>query len=425
MRLSETRDNPLPGLEPDNGWHEFSDNKLLVASATIGLTTSMNAVMLYGLGSFVAPLESEFGWARGDISLAATALTTGIFLSGPLVGRICDRFGAARVGTLSLLAFALALVLMPLLVTSLPGLWIAFFIIAVVGVGSTPIVLVRPITAAFDRRRGLALGIALTGAGLAGFWVPNLVTLVINEAGWRAAYWTLAACAAVAAPIVWLGFRPRERVEVSAKTIERSLSGMTIRQARTTAAFWLASLLALLMAFAIGGLIVHGNPLFRDLGLSATEAAAITSLIGIASSAGRLLIGACLDRFPTALVSVTVLTLGMLGILLLWVDGAEFGVLAMLLLGLLLGAELDLLAYLTSRLFGQRAFGTIYGWFYSMYSLGFGASPFVIGRMRDTFGNYDMALLVCIAVLAIAIMVMMAMRRSLKEPAVRQTRSAT
>ena len=72
---------------------------------------------------------------------------------------------------------------------------------------------------------------------------------------------------------------------------------------------------------------------------------------------------------------------------------------------MLLGAELDLLAYLTSRLFGQLAFGAIYGWMYSLFSIGFGLGPLLVGRMHDYFGSYDNALLTCIALLAGAAMV--------------------
>jgi MFS family permease len=85
---------------------------LLILSAAIGLSASMNAVMLYSIGSFIGPLESEFGWARGDISLAATLLTFGLFLAGPIIGLACDRWGAAVVGSLSLVGFAALLLMM-------------------------------------------------------------------------------------------------------------------------------------------------------------------------------------------------------------------------------------------------------------------------------------------------------------------------
>ena len=387
----------------NRGWDEFSGRRLLVFSAFLGLTTSMNAVMIYSLGSFIGPLNAEFGWDRGSISFAVSVLTFAVFLFGPVAGQLCDRFGAAAVGSLSLLGYGLAVVAMTFLVSNLTGFWLAYFLIAMLGVGSTPIVLVRPITAGFDRR----LGIALTGAGLAGFWVPNLVTEVSSSFGWRAGYWVIGSLAMLAAPLVWFGIGPSERRAALSADSENPKAGMTMREARSTSTFWLASLLAITMALGVGGMIVHLIPLFQDLGADAKAAARLASIVGIASAIGRITIGLCLDRFPAPLVSVVVLVMGATGIALLGFGGLSFGLVAVALIGLLLGAELDLLAYMASRLFGQKAFGAIYGWLYSMYSIGFGLSPFLIGRLHDRFGTYDYALagsVLCLAIAAVAVL---------------------
>lgn len=392
-------------------WHEFGSHKLLVVSAVIGLTTSMNAVMIYSFGSFIDPLNRQFGWDRGSLSLAVSVLTFGVFLSGPIAGKLADRFGAASVGALSLFAYGAAVLAMSLTLTSLPGFLLAYLLIAILGVGSTPIVLVRPITAGFDKRRGLALGIALTGAGLAGFWVPNAVTEAITGFGWQAGYWVIAAAAMVAAPIVWFGFRPAERRAIASGPSRPAETGLTLVEARRTPAFWFATLLAVTMALGVGGLIVHLIPLFKDLGADARTAARMASVIGIASAIGRLLIGAALDRFNARLVATVVLLIGAAGIALIGLGGLGTGVVAVALIGLLLGAELDLLAYMASRLFGQKAFGAIYGWFYSMYSIGFGLSPYLIGVSREAFGSYDPALIGSVAFLAIAAIAVQGLRR--------------
>ena len=153
---------------------EFSNRKLLIFASAFGLSTGVTATMFYSLGAFIPSLETEFGWERGNISLAVTFLTIGLFVAGPFAGKLCDIYGAAKIGAISLLAYALIIATLPLYVETLSVFWIVYFAVAVIGAGSTPIVLVRPISTLFNRRRGLALGIALTGAGLAGFWVPNL-----------------------------------------------------------------------------------------------------------------------------------------------------------------------------------------------------------------------------------------------------------
>jgi MFS family permease len=384
------------------GWGEFGNNKLLLLSAFIGLTTSMNAVMIYSLGSFIDPLNEQFGWDRSSISLAVSVLTLGVFLGGPIVGRLADRFGAAAVGALSLLAYGLVVLTMSLTLVSFASFLIAYFLIALAGVGSTPIVLLRPITSGFDVRRGIALGIALTGAGLAGTWVPIAVTEATAAFGWQAGYWVIAASAIGAAPVVWFGFGPNERRLKATGAKASDEPGLTFPEARRTPAFWLATALAFCMALGIGGLIVHLIPFFKDLGADARTAARFASVVGVSSAIGRLLIGFALDRFPSRLVTTLVLALGAAGVALLSLGGMATGALAVALIGLLLGAELDLLAYLSSRRFGQKAFGAIYGWLYSIYSLGFGLSPFLIGLSRDHFGHYDVAVIISVSLLAIA-----------------------
>jgi len=123
-----------------------------------------------------------------------------------------------------------------------------------------------------------------------------------------------------------------------------------------------------------------------------------------------LLIGLCLDRFAAAWVTTTVLVMGAAGLAILLIGSLSLGLPAVILIGLLLGAELDLLAYLASRQFGQKAFGAIYGWFYALYSLGFGLSPFVIGNLHDRFGSYEIALVGSIACLALAALAVLGLR---------------
>ncbi|GAB3382951.1 MFS transporter [Spongiibacter taiwanensis] len=367
----------------------FAQQRLMYAAA-LGLTAGMTATMFYSLGAFIPPLQAEFGWSRGDLSLAATFLTLAVFLTGTFAGRLCDRYGASVIGALSLLAYALAIVVMVATMTSLIHFWIAYFVIAVVGVGSTPIVLVRPITTGFFAARGIALGVALTGAGIAGFWVPRLVTEVATAYGWREAYLALAGIAALVAPFVWWGFRSTSAPDASAAA---PADGLSHAQARSQRSYWLLSLMAFAMACGIAGVVVHLLPLFVDLGADTQQAAKMASTVGVASVAGRLVVGYFLDRLPAILVSVAVLLLAGAGIALLALYGRDSGYLAAALLGLAAGAEIDLLAYLTVSYFGRRHYGAIYGWQYSVFALGYGISPYLVGRVRDAAGSYDAALL--------------------------------
>ncbi len=370
---------------------ELRRNPQLLAAAALGLSVGMLSSLFYSMGTFMPVWEAEFGWSRADMSLALTFATVAMFLCGTLAGRLGDRFGAARVGSLSLLTYGALLALLPFALSDVTQLWAGYVVLAVVGVPSTAIIMIRPITSAFDARRGLAMGIAMTGAGISGFWVPRFVSYLIQWQGWQVAMSGLGAMACLAAPLVWLGFRGERHGASSAAGAANS--GLEFAEALRTHRFWTLSVMAIAMSLGVGGLVVHFVPLFSDLGAEPRRAARIASLLGLATIAGRIGVGMLLDRFPANLVTMATLLLASTGSLLLYGFGLQFAPAAVMFVGLAAGAEVDLVAYLCSRHFGTRSYGAIYGLLYSIFVLGYGLSPFFVGLARDNFGNYDAALL--------------------------------
>ena len=380
---------------------ELRRSPQLVAAAALGLSVGMLSTLFYSMGTFMPVWEAEFGWSRGDMSLSLTFATFAMFLCGALAGRLGDRFGAARVGALSLLTYGALLALLPYVLFDITHLWAGYILLAIVGVPSTAIIMIRPIASAFDARRGLAMGIAMTGAGIAGFWVPRFVAYLIGLDGWRLAMTGLGVLACLSAPLVWLGFRGERRTAGEA-TVTAPEHGMTFAAAVRTSRFWILSIMAIAMSLGVGGLVVHLVPLFTDLGANPARAAGTASLLGLATIAGRIGVGMLLDRFPANLVTMATLLLASTGALLLYAFGLQFAPAAVMLLGLAAGAEVDLVAYLCSRHFGTRSYGAIYGLLYSIFVLGYGLSPFFVGLARDGFGNYDHALLGSMAAVVMA-----------------------
>ena len=84
-----------------------------------------------------------------------------------------------------------------------------------------------------------------------------------------------------------------------------------------------------------------------------------------------------------------------MGIVLLQASRQEAAV-GTVLVGIGLGAEVDLIAFLLSRYLGMRSFGEIYGYFFAIFMLGAGLGPFVMGVSFDRTGSYNL-MLVCYA----------------------------
>jgi predicted MFS family arabinose efflux permease len=157
-----------------------------------------------------------------------------------------------------------------------------------------------------------------------------------------------------------------------------------------TQIFWRLAAAFVIVAAAAGGTIAHIVPLLTDRGIGTSTATAVLSAAGLALVAGRLLAGYLLDRIFAPYVAVAFFLAPLAGILLLFLgSGPIVAAIATVLVGIGLGAEVDLIAFLLSRYFGMRAFGEIYGYLFALFMLGAGAGPFAMGVAYDVTGSYQ------------------------------------
>lgn len=148
-----------------------------------------------------------------------------------------------------------------------------------------------------------------------------------------------------------------------------------------------------------------------DAGLSRNEAASVALFVGPAMIVGRLGTGFLYDMLPTRLVTAVAFTLPALACLWLLMLPLDFTTAAALavLIGLGMGSEVDAVAYLSSRYFGTRRYGLIFGMLISVYSLAIGIASWLVGMAFDATGNYDAVLLTLVGGVIVAIMLMLSL----------------
>lgn len=61
-------------------------------------------------------------------------------------------------------------------------------------------------------------------------------------------------------------------------------------------------------------------------------------------------------------------------------------------MGVAAGVEFDLMAYFTSRYFGMKSYGRVYGIVYAAFGLGSGTSPIIFNLIRGTDPDYSTVL---------------------------------
>lgn len=361
----------------------------IVIGALIGNVAGTSTVLTYTMGIFISSFYKDFGWSRADTSLSMTWFTVVIFLGAPLIGRLADRISPGRVAAISMLAFGMVLLYVPHFLVSVGSLWFAYLALGVAGLGTLPVVVNRPVVAAFGKSRALAIAVALAGVGAGGFLAPRFVSVLIERGGWPLGFTGLGwACMAIA-PIIWvtLGERPIRRGDRAADGA-RLQSGLSFREASRLPNFWLLCAIALCGGLGVSGPATHLIPYLRDHGMSLSDAGSLASFIGVSSIAGRLITGFVLDRTEGPSSGAPLLLVGAVGSTLLVLLGVKFAVAAAILLGFAIGSEIDLLAYFTSRYFGLRAHASVFGAAYAMVALGAAVGPVAMGALRDHQGDY-------------------------------------
>jgi MFS family permease len=388
----------------------------VVLAAAVGLFWGV-PVTVFSFTAFLKPLMQEFHAGRAAVSLAFTLQLIVGAVSNPLAGWLVSRYGARKVvlpataifGTLllSVMAFSGRLWHMYLFYTAL-GLVIP-------GVGPLPYGYV--ISHWFDRRRGFALGLTMVGIGSGAMIMPSLAQQLVARLGWRTAYEILGgAVLLITIPVVAaflkekpqdLGFLPDGAApNKSTAGPEPAALGLTAREAWHTGTFWVMVCSFFLVSASVQGCLVHTIALLSDRGISAQKAALGSSLAGSSVLIGRVFTGYLLDRLFAPRVAAAFFGAAALGIGLLWLGTTPVAFAGGFLVGLGLGAEVDIIAYLTSRYFGLRAFGEIYSWAFAAFALAGALGPLIMGTSFDRTGSYRGALATFLIATLVAVVLM-------------------
>lgn len=359
-------------------------------------------VSVYSFGVFLKPLAHEFHASRAAISFAFTLHNVIGALFLPFLGRMIDLVGARRVILVLTTVFGVAL-LSALWIDQ--SIWLFYVFYTVLGValsagpGPPPYGVV--ISHWFNRRRGLALGLVGLGIGIGAFAVPLISQRLIAHVGWRTAYAVFGgAILLVSLPLVAIflrndpadrGLEPdgaETRMEAAA-----SREGLGWAQIWRSADFWLLIAVFTLTSASMHAGVLHMPALLTDRGLSPARAAMASGVIGISVIVGRLGSGYLLDRFFAPRVAMLFYGACAAGLALVWSGLAgKMAMGAAFLVGLGMGSEVELMAYLLSRYFGLRAFATAYAYAFAAFMLAGAAGTLLMGAGFDHFHSYRVPL---------------------------------
>lgn len=376
------------------GRGEFRVGWKVLLAGFLGTMCGASPLPFNVLGLLFAPLNEEFGWNRGQVSLGITIFGVTAALLAPVFGWLADRYGVRKVGIWSLIGFVIAFSSLYFTPASLIGFYLLWFLVGLIGIGSTPVTWSRAISLWFVKNRGLALGIMLIGTSIAAFIVPNLAAFALGTFGWRWMFPIVALLPLlIAVPYCIAFFREPNADERPGEltTASGAVVGMRFGEAVRTRQFWILWFSIFLIALAYGGAHIHMIPIVADHGFQPMEIAWIMSVVGAGLLVGRIGVGFLLDRIWGPAIAFPVLCLPALACFLLMGTATDITLIAFaaFLLGFAAGAESDLIAFLAARYFGMAHFGRIYGMLYMPFGLMSAISPLIYGIVRDRAGSYD------------------------------------
>ncbi len=386
----------------------FSGWRILgLATIVMGLTGPGQTI---GVSVFIDHFTDDLDLSKNAVSAgyAVGTLTGSLML--PTVGRWVDQFGVRRAMTTIAVAFVLALVAMAG-VQGLISLTVGFIFIRMLGQGSLSLVSMVSVSLWFDRRRGFALGIAMTISSALMAIVPIVLSFVIGETGWRSA-WLIAAgfIAVTVVPIAWFGMvdrpesvgqfpdglPPDDHAKVGGTSGVTSLDRATTLRTR---AFWtLAS--AVFMSSMLGtGLIFHQIGLLGESGFTETEAAAMFLPQVIGTFAGSPAMGMGIDRIGSRLAPTVTLVMLSITLLMAGTVAALWAVIGYsLVFGLTAGATRTLGAALIPAWFGVLHIGSIQGSLTFIGVVGSALGPIAMSLTESATGSFRTAAVLWAAV---------------------------
>jgi MFS family permease len=373
-----------PGGRAENEWRLYWP-LLLVGLAGMMLST----MSIYTLGVMVAPLEQEFGWSRTQIFTGPLIFAIVGFFVAPVTGGFVDRVGPRKIGLVGVPLLCLAVAMLSQATAWPPSWWILWFFVSVATSICGPTVWAAGVNSRFIRNRGLALATILCGAALGGAVIPAFTEWLVEQVGWRQTYVVVAAVGmAVAFPLVVFLLRsPADRPV--ARTDGEGNAG-SLRKVYFSLRFVMLLTAIVLFAFPVSAVIVNMVPILTGNGFGRAAAAQLAGLIGLGAIVGRLCGGFLLDRLRANYVTGACLMIpSITGVILLnFPHSPEAVSIALVVMGLSLGTEMDACGYLTAQYFGLRNFGKVFGVICGLLALSNGIAPMAASFVYDHTHNY-------------------------------------
>lgn len=364
----------------------------------------------YGQSVYLAELHRLHGWPASLISLA----TTFFYLFGALlvafVSEAIRAFGPRNCLLGGIIAMAAAAVVIGQ-VAAPWQLYAANALLAFGWAGTSLGIITNTLGLWFNKKRGMAISLALNGASFGGIVGVPLLVAAIARFGFSGAMMAAAMTMLVLmVPVILLlvGRPPGHgAIAVGEATAEAPSASHVRAQALRDFGFLSVTIAFALVLFAQVGFIVHLIA-FLDPVIGRGQAATAVALLTAMAVVGRVLFSTVIDRLNQRLASALSFVSQALALAIIINSRNEMLLIAACaLFGFSVGNLITLPSLIVQREFDPRSFGVLISLMTAINQVAYAFGPGVIGLLRDASGSYALPFYGCIGLELIAAILIM------------------
>lgn len=399
-----------------------------ILGACVLINIIVQSLVMQVSALYILPMYNDLQIPRTLLSLQSVMITVGAVVSAPVWGKIYKTKDARKLLPMSVAVTALCTIGR----SFMPNIWCILplsFIKGIFFTGSTLLPISILLTAWFKEKRGFAISVATIGTSIGGVIFNPVVEKLISTYGWRTAdRVTGALMFVITVPCLYaiIRNRPKDKgllpygvtdiaaLKGNTQQKQEVLTGMTMKEAMKSPILYLFLFAVLAMTFANGAALQTPTYL-ADIGYGTAVAARAASAYAAVGIFGKLILGSIVDKFGEkkgVIYICSVTTIAYICFIFARSRVAFFGLI--LFYGLSTGMVSVMPTLLTSKIFGNRDYGPIYGVVVSVNRFGGIIGNLLVSLLFDITGNYSIiwpACAVMIVLTLISILACMAMSK--------------
>jgi len=352
-------------------------------------------------GVVILPLQGEYGWGQGSITLAygISAIISAVL--SPVIGTATDKYGGRPVLFVGVVCFFIGTA-MSAMATEVWHIWISYGLFLGVTQSCLNVALITTATYWFREKLGVGVGLLQCAQGVGPAGTTLLIGILLAHYDWRVAFWSLGIGGGAAMAMIVFFFRSKPS-DMGLDPLGGAWSGAVgqefsreIRMVRdkaraasiqSTSAFWKLVLVHYLGCVSHAIVIVYIIPIAVLSGVGPVAAAGVLSTLALVSGLTRFLTPVLADSLGArGTMAVMYVLQGLPVLMLFWIHDTWSFYLFAVVFGVGYGGEGSAFPIINRRYYGEGSLGRSFGWQLSGAMLGMATGGWIGGVL---FGFYD------------------------------------